>query len=109
MAGRRTGLLASGVVGRAFPGLRVAPVAGALAPAASFPGHSGGTAPALHRTSLDHRPIYSGESNRSRRQPPHTPICAEYSAVPGREAARMRDSIGKREARRACERWREQR
>ena len=63
MAGRRTGLLASGVPPPRLPGESLSsPVAGARAPRLPWPGHSGGTAPVSHRTSLDHRPYLRAES-----------------------------------------------
>src|SRR3954451_20226904 len=53
MARPGTGLLASGLLRRAFP-RRCVFLSGLLR--LRLPGHSGGTAPVSHRTSLDHRP-----------------------------------------------------
>ena len=66
MAGRRTGLLAPGVwVGRTFPGLCVIPSGRRRwRPRPPRPGHSGGTAPVSHRTSLEHRPYGRRQSIR---------------------------------------------
>jgi DNA-binding transcriptional ArsR family regulator len=63
MAGRRTGLLAPGNRSAApSRELSVTPSGQRPLGACSFlhPGHSGGTAPASHRTSLDHRPYVRG-------------------------------------------------
>jgi hypothetical protein len=54
-------------IGRPQPsrGLSVVPSGPRIArPWRPSPGHSGGTAPVSHRTSLDHRPSYVGESIR---------------------------------------------
>jgi hypothetical protein len=55
MAGRGQVSWLPGSVCRAFPGGLASPVAGSALRRLK-PGHSGGTAPVLHRTSLDHRP-----------------------------------------------------
>jgi hypothetical protein len=56
MARPEAGLLASGTLRRAFPGGCGLPVAAFNGLRRLSPGHSGGTAPVLHRTSLGHRP-----------------------------------------------------
>jgi hypothetical protein len=64
MAGRGQVSWLPGIGRPHLPGSSVSPpVADALCVCGFLhPGHSGGTAPASHRTSLDHRPYVRGES-----------------------------------------------
>jgi hypothetical protein len=59
LAGRGQVSWLPGLDCRAFPGSRRLPSGFDAVP---LPGHSGGTAPVFHRTSLDHRPYVAGES-----------------------------------------------
>ena len=83
MAGRRTGLLASGNRSAApSRGLCVVP-SGRRQSASGFlrPGHSGGTAPASHRTSLDHRPYLRERVYPAREIPAQRPTFVTNPAL----------------------------
>ena len=58
------------------------------------PGHSGGTAPDSHRTSLDHRPYVRGESIPPRRQGMGSPWSAHTATGCGRTAPPAATSTG---------------
>ena len=68
MAGRGQVSWLPGWVGRTFPGICVFPSGRRrqARPRSPRPGHSGGTTPVSHRTSLDHRPYLRAESIRLR-------------------------------------------